>query len=84
MTLNEKYREFTKGYEQDLENIKEDVNQYGDSAEKGLANIFKKIAHMMYPLTFKEWLDRELKDAIERDDFQYANEVKQEIEKRCS
>ena len=81
MTLNEKYREFTKTYEQDLESFKEDANQYGDPAEKALANIFEKIAYKIYPLTFKEWLDRELKEAIEKDDFEYWNEVRNEINK---
>ena len=61
MTPQEKYREFVKTYEQDLESFKEDANQYGGPAEKALANVFEKIAHKIYPLTFKEWLDRELK-----------------------
>jgi len=81
MTLNEKYREFVKMYEQDLESFKEDANEYGGPAEKALANIFEKIAHKIYPLTFKEWLDRELKEAIEKDDFEYWNEVRNEINK---
>jgi hypothetical protein len=34
MTLNEKYREFVKQYEQDLEEFKEDVNQYGEVRQK--------------------------------------------------
>ena len=84
MTLNKKYREFVKTYEQNLESFKEDANQYGGPAEKALANVFKKIAHKIYPLTIKEWLYRELEEAIKRDDFQYANEIKKEIENTCS
>jgi len=84
MTLNEKYREFVKDYEQELEDFKQSADKYGGPAEKALANVFRKIAHKIYPLTIKEWLDKELKEAIERDDFQYANEIKKEIENTCS
>jgi protein-arginine kinase activator protein McsA len=79
MTLNEKYREFVKQYEQELEEFKEDANQYGGPAEKALAKVFKEIAYKIYPLTIKEWLDRELNEAMEREDFEYAKEIKQEI-----
>ena len=83
MTLSEKYREFVKDYEQALDRFcfKNGVEQQEGPAAEAIVNIFKKLASKLYPLTFKEWLDRELKEAIERDDFEYANEVKQEIEK---
>lgn len=80
MTLNEKYREFVKKYELELEEFKEDADHYGDPAEKALAKVFKEIAHKMYPLTIKEWLDREFNEAIKIEDFKYAKELKKEIE----
>ena len=81
MTIKHKYREFVKQYEQKLEEFKEDADQYGGPAEKALAKVFKEIACKMYPLTIKEWLGRELNEAMEREDFDYAKEIKQEIEK---
>ena len=63
MTIKHKYREFVKQYEQDLEEFKEDADQYGDPAEKALAKVFKEIACKM-----------------EREDFDYAKEIKQELE----
>jgi protein-arginine kinase activator protein McsA len=81
MIFNEKYREFVKTYEQDLESFKKDANQCDDPAKKLLANIMERIAHKMYPLTIKEWMDRELNEAIEKEDFEYAKQVKTEIEK---
>jgi len=84
MTLNQKYREFVKQYERELEEFKIAADQYGDHAEKTLAKIFGEIAHKMYPLNIKEWLNKELEEAIERDDFEYAKEIKKEIENACT
>tara|TARA_R110000868_G_scaffold204579_1_gene452680 strand:+ start:987 stop:1241 length:255 start_codon:yes stop_codon:yes gene_type:complete len=84
MTLNQKYREFVKQYEIELEEYKELADLYGNPSQKALASVFKKIAHKMYPLTIQEWLNKELNEAIERQDFEYAKEIKKEIENACT
>jgi protein-arginine kinase activator protein McsA len=83
MMLSEKYRDFVIEYEQRLEDYKNSADEHGDQAAKAVASIFKKLAHKMYPLNIKEWLNKELGEAIEREDFEYAKEVKQELENIC-
>jgi len=84
MTLNEKYREFVKEYEQELEAFKKDADHYGNHVEKALAKIFKEIAHKIYPLNIKEWLDKEFNEAMKREDYEYAKQIKKEIENTCT
>ena len=83
MTLSEKYRDFVIEYEQRLKDYKNSADEHGDQVAKAVASIFKKLAHKMYPLNIKEWLNKELGEAIEREDFEYAKEVKQELENIC-
>lgn len=79
MILKEEYRKFVINYEQTLEEFKDDADEYGDKGAKALAKVFKEIAHKIYPLTYKEWLNRELEDALKTEDFNYAQELKREI-----
>jgi protein-arginine kinase activator protein McsA len=80
MTIKHRYREFVKDHEKLLEDYKQQANEFGGPAEKAIASIFKKLAYKMYPLTIEEWLNKELYESIEKEDFEYASQVKQEIE----
>ena len=80
MTIKDEYREFVKSHEKLLEDYKQQADEFGGPAEKAIASIFKKLAHKMYPLTIEEWLNKKLDEAIEKEDFEYANQVKQELE----
>jgi len=81
MTLKKKYRDFVKEFEQRIEDYKNKADEYGGPAEKAIAGIFRKLSHRMYPLSMKQWLEEELEGALKREDFEYAAQVKQEIEK---
>jgi glutamine synthetase adenylyltransferase len=74
MTLDQKYQAFREKYFKDATSFVED--HY-----KQHPKIASILLSELAPLTKEEWLNRELVEAIEEENYEFCVELKQEIKK---
>lgn len=73
MTIQEKYDMFVEEYWKDIADLKEGAKS---KTENFIADLFTKLGA---PLTKKEWLDKELQEVTDNEDYEYCNQLKQEL-----
>jgi hypothetical protein len=72
MTLDEKYQQFVYHYFELAAEL---------SAHFGIESLSKLLMSPDAPISKKEWLERELKEAIENENYNYCIELQKEIKK---
>ncbi len=70
MTLDERYEQFRDSYFE---------NAAGLAAHFGIESISKLIMSPDAPMSKKDWLERELEQATEDENYQYCIELKKEL-----
>lgn len=72
MNIDENYQKFIDHYFEQAADL---------SAYFGIPSITALLMSPRAPMAKKDWLEKELEDAVENEDYEYCNQLKLEIEK---